>query len=204
MTSNGQLGFAGNVSGAIYRYDGARWAEDTQGTGLTGGDALWSICLSSDGKIGFAASSETCLRWDGSAWHKDAKLSKSDFNGMCLNAKGDLGFATSYKWDAAVMRWDGKAWRPDKQAMKVFTAHGPYHLALSADGRTGIAVSNDGVVFTWDGVRWSRDAVATKLAQGQLLVSVCLDPSGRSGWVLGWQGFLMRYEATIAPLTSGK
>ena len=200
LTSNGQLGFAGSITGTIYRYDGSRWAEDKRGTRESGGAALYSMCLSSDGKVGFAAGSDVFLRWDGSAWHKDAKLSKRSYNYICLNAKGDFGFASgSSPAGDTIMRWDGKAWHTDRQANEVFTDTALFCLALSADGRTGIAVTFQGPVFRWDGVKWRRDALATKLAQGQRLVSACLDPAGRSGWVLGWHGFLMRYLATDAP-----
>lgn len=201
LTSNAQLGFAGSIGGTIYRYDGSHWAEDLQGTREAGGVTLYAMCLSSDGKIGFAAGSNVFLRWDGAAWHKDAKLSKGSYNYMCLNAKGNFGFASGSSPEGTIMRWDGKAWRIDRQANQVFTDTGPHCLALSADGRTGIGDSFQGPVFFWDGVKWRRDAVATELAKGQHLVSACLDPTGRSGWVLGWQGFLMRYQATNAEAT---
>lgn len=194
LTPDGRLGFTGGVLGTIHRYDGSRWTEDEQGTREAGGKALYAMALSEDGKVGFAAGSYAFLRWDGSAWHKDAKLSDGHYNSVCLNAKGDLGFSVG----ETALRWDGKAWHPDSAISKVFTDTGPYHMALSADGRTGIAASFQGPVFFWDGTSWHRDSVASKLAQGQNPVSVCLDPAAGTGWVLGWHGFLMRYQATYA------
>jgi hypothetical protein len=199
MTPKGELGFAGSVTGAIYRYDGSRWAEDPQGTREAGGKALYAMSLSSDGKLGFAAGSNAFLQWDGSAWHRDPELSAGDYNGVSLNAKSDLGFASGSGPVGTILRSDGRSWRPDLQAGKVLTDPGPYHMALSADGRSGIAVSFQGTVFTWDGNQWSRDPAGTKLAQGQRLVAACVDPAGRSGWVLGEQGFLMRYQAASSP-----
>ncbi|RYG42846.1 WD40 repeat domain-containing protein [bacterium] len=195
LTPDGKLGFTGGVFGTIHRYDGSSWIEDTQGTKEAGGGALYAMALSSDGKIGFAGGSDVFLRWDGSAWHRDAKLSDRLYNSLCLNAKGDLGFSGG----ETILRWDGKTWRPDSEANRIFTDNGPYSMALSDDGQTGIAVSSEGSVYLWNGMHWHRDAVATQLAQGQGPVSVSLDPTGRSGWVLGQNGFLMRYQASVAP-----
>lgn len=197
MTANGKLGFAGSIDGSIYRYNGTTWALDKQGSREAGPRGLYAMTLTSDGKLGLAAGSDIFLRWDGSAWHKDAKLSKGSYSYVCLDAKGDLGFATGDGMQGAVvLRWDGKSWSPDKEASRIMTDGGPYCFSLSADGRRGIAVSFQGPVFAWDGVKWSRDTEGTKLAQGQNLVSASLDTAGKSGWVLGWHGFLMRYRAT--------
>lgn len=206
FTEDARLGFTGNIAGKIYRYDGSQWAEDKQGSQEAGDKALWAMYLSPDGSLGFAGGSDTFLQWDGSTWRKDPKLSMwSSFYAICLSKRQNLGFAIGQSRNGeTVVRWNGKDWSIDAQASKVFRDSGPYDIALSEDGQTGIAASFQGSVFYWDGKKWSRDATASNLMQGQRPVSISLDRTGRSGWVLGWKGFLARFEAVTATGGSGK
>lgn len=206
LTPDGRLGFAVGHPGAFYRYDGTAWTPDPQGVKEAGNGTLYAVCLNSDGKVGFACGSNVFLRWDGSAWHRDKKLSKGFFNSICLNAKGDFGFASGDNGFGGTMtQWDGKQWRSDAQANRLITDAGPYCLCLSADGQSGLAVSTQGAVLVWNGVKWRRDAEAISRSLGQHLVAACLDAAGRTGWVAGDEGFLMRYRAIESPAgRSGK
>lgn len=196
ISANGKFGFAVGFFGQIFRYDGSSWQLDKQGKSIAKDATFYAVAVNSEGNLAFAAGTDNFLRWDGNSWKKDAKLSKGSISSICLNAKGDLGFAAGYSYNGdSFFRWDGKQWLPDKEASRLMTDSGPYSLCLTPDGRKGLAVSFQGTVLVLERGKWHKDAEATRLVRGQYPISACIDAEGKTGWILGNYGFLMQYKA---------
>ena len=177
-------------AGAVFRWDGRRWSQRSQGvttdvTGLwvAGADSVWMI----------ANDRQDVLRWDGAKWTASLKIgvSTGGMRGLWSSSPTDVwavGGAIEPP-TAMVQRWNGRAWAPvtgvptpgHQQPLNVFgSSRDDVWLVLDFSG-----------LKHWDGRAWSD---RSRGDPGIYFNGPIWAPGPADAWALGAQDKLYRFR----------